>query len=64
MSWFGLAPFKKFPGAFAKPMAPFGAAAVLVMLGVNSMQNSMMQGAEWKNDPRNPYNKGGASAAH
>lgn len=57
MSWFGVAPLKKFPAPVLKPMAPFFAAGVIIAYGVNSAQNAMSQSAEWKNDPRNVYAK-------
>ncbi|KAJ5667067.1 hypothetical protein N7507_002931 [Penicillium longicatenatum] len=45
---------KKFPGALAKPMTPFFAAGLIVLYGVNSLQNALSNTAEFKNDPRNP----------
>ncbi|KAL3477769.1 ATPase, F0 complex, subunit J [Aspergillus californicus] len=45
---------KKFPGPIAKPLAPFFAAGLVILYGVNSAQNAMMNSAEFKNDPRNP----------
>ncbi|KAK2629802.1 hypothetical protein QTJ16_000622 [Diplocarpon rosae] len=38
----------------AKPMAPFYAAGLIILYGVNAAQNAMMNSAEFKNDPRNP----------
>ncbi|PBP15616.1 hypothetical protein BUE80_DR013651 [Diplocarpon rosae] len=45
---------KKFPAPVAKPMAPFYAAGLIILYGVNAVQNAMMDSAEFKNDPRNP----------
>ncbi|KAK3331355.1 ATP synthase subunit J [Apodospora peruviana] len=56
-SWLGLKAPKKFPAPVLRPMAPFYIAGLVIAYGVNSMQNAMMQGDEWKNDPRNPYAK-------
>ncbi|KAF3014221.1 hypothetical protein E8E14_008427 [Neopestalotiopsis sp. 37M] len=54
MSWFGITPLKKFPTPVLKPLAPFFAAGLVILYGVNSAQNAMMKSDEWKNDPRNP----------
>ncbi|GAT19969.1 cell morphogenesis protein Sog2 [Aspergillus luchuensis] len=35
-------------------MAPFFAAGLVILYGVNSFANVMMSTAEFKNDPRNP----------
>ncbi|RHZ68296.1 F1F0 ATP synthase subunit i [Aspergillus thermomutatus] len=62
---------KKFPAPVAKPMAPFFAAAkagvsqsnedfvtgVVILYGVNSLANALMNTEEFKNDPRNPNAK-------
>ncbi|KAL6901583.1 ATPase, F0 complex, subunit J [Trichoderma austrokoningii] len=64
MSWFGVAPFKKFPAPFLKPYWPFFAAGLVIAYGANSAQNAMMASDEWKNDPRSPYAKQGGSKAH
>ncbi|KAJ5888457.1 hypothetical protein N7495_008498 [Penicillium taxi] len=53
---------KKFPGALAKPMTPFFAAGLIVLYGVNSLQNALINTAEFKNDPRNPNAKVGGDA--
>ncbi|KAI2792487.1 hypothetical protein POX_b02525 [Penicillium oxalicum] len=45
----------------AGPMTPFFAAGVIVLYGVNSLQNALSNTAEFKNDPRNPNAKGGNS---
>ncbi|KAJ6092542.1 hypothetical protein N7486_007831 [Penicillium sp. IBT 16267x] len=50
---------KKFPGALAGPMTPFFAAGLIVLYGVNSLQNALSNTAEFKNDPRNPNAKSG-----
>ncbi|KAJ5891152.1 uncharacterized protein N7473_007380 [Penicillium subrubescens] len=52
---------KKFPGALAGPMTPFFAAGLIVLYGVNSLQNALSNTAEFKNDPRNPNAKAGNS---
>ncbi|SPO00221.1 related to ATP synthase chain j, mitochondrial [Cephalotrichum gorgonifer] len=57
MLWFGARAIKKFPSPTLKPLAPFWAAGLIVLYGVNSAQDAMMAGAEWKNDPRNPHAK-------
>ncbi|KAG9244417.1 ATPase, F0 complex, subunit J [Calycina marina] len=57
MSWLG----KKFPAPVARPMAPFFAAGLVILYGVNAAQTAMMNSAEFKNDPRNP-NVGKAAA--
>ncbi|KAI1181642.1 putative mitochondrial F1F0 ATP synthase subunit Atp18 [Nemania serpens] len=71
MIWFGITPLKKFNAPIMKPLAPFFAAALLMLeiltatpgliiaYGINSAQNAMMQSDEWKNDPRNPNAKSG-----
>jgi len=38
-------------------MAPFFAAGLVIMYGVNAAQTAMMAGDEFKNDPRNPNAK-------
>ncbi|EAW23897.1 hypothetical protein KXW98_002195 [Aspergillus fumigatus] len=48
---------KKFPAPVAKPMAPFFAAGVVILYGVNSLANALMNTEEFKNDPRNPNAK-------
>ncbi|PLB45746.1 putative mitochondrial F1F0 ATP synthase subunit Atp18 [Aspergillus steynii IBT 23096] len=48
---------KKFPTPVAKPMAPFFAAGAVILYGINSAANAMMNTAEFKNDPRNPNAK-------
>ncbi|PMD15109.1 hypothetical protein NA56DRAFT_582568 [Hyaloscypha hepaticicola] len=53
MSWLG----KKFPAPVARPMAPFYIAGVVILYGVNSFANMMMNSDEFKNDPRNPNAK-------
>ncbi|KAL8413405.1 hypothetical protein RB594_004873 [Gaeumannomyces avenae] len=53
MSFLGVALPKKFPTPVLKPMAPFFAAGLVIAYGINSAQNAMMKGDEWKNDPRN-----------
>ncbi|KAM7197942.1 ATP synthase j chain domain containing protein [Naviculisporaceae sp. PSN 640] len=53
-TWLGLKAPKKFPAPVLRPMAPFYAAGLLVMLGVNSLQNSLMDSPEFRNDPRHP----------
>ncbi|KAL4799761.1 ATPase, F0 complex, subunit J [Aspergillus venezuelensis] len=50
---------KKFPTPVAGPMAPFFAAGLVILYGVNSAANAMANSAEFKNDPRNP-NRGAA----
>ncbi|OJJ78639.1 F1F0 ATP synthase subunit i [Aspergillus glaucus CBS 516.65] len=45
---------KKFPAPIAKPMAPFFAAGVVILYGINSLANTLSQTDEFKNDPRNP----------
>ncbi|KAH6647105.1 ATP synthase subunit J [Truncatella angustata] len=62
MSWFGVTPLKKFPAPVLRPMAPFFAAGLVIIYGVNAAQNSMMASDEWKNDPRNP--NAGKKPAH
>ncbi|KAI2032988.1 atp18 subunit J of the mitochondrial F1F0 ATP synthase [Ophidiomyces ophidiicola] len=47
-------PWKRFPAPVARPMAPFLAASLIVLYGVNSLQNAMMNSEEFRNDPRNP----------
>ncbi|KAH9883365.1 putative mitochondrial F1F0 ATP synthase subunit Atp18 [Xylariomycetidae sp. FL2044] len=59
MSWLGVVPLKKFPAPFAKPLAPFFAAGLIVLYGVNSAQEAMMKSDEFKNDPRNPNARAG-----
>ncbi|KAK0387723.1 hypothetical protein NLU13_3968 [Sarocladium strictum] len=61
MSWFGVAPLKKFNAPFFKPYWPFFAAGLVIAYGANSAQNAMSNSAEFKNDPRNPNAK---SIAH
>ncbi|KAG4417382.1 ATPase, F0 complex, subunit J [Cadophora sp. DSE1049] len=53
---------KKFPAPVARPMAPFYAAGLIILYGINSAQTAMMNSAEFKNDPRNP-NAGKPAAA-
>lgn len=48
---------KKFPAPVAKPMTPFYVAGLVVLYGVNSLANAMMNSEEFKNDPRNPNAK-------
>ncbi|OJK03208.1 F1F0 ATP synthase subunit i [Aspergillus aculeatinus CBS 121060] len=48
---------KKFPTPVAGPLGPFFAAGLVVLYGVNSLQNALMNTAEFKNDPRNPNAK-------
>ncbi|KAK1147412.1 atp18 subunit J of the mitochondrial F1F0 ATP synthase [Aspergillus melleus] len=48
---------KKFPAPVARPMAPFFAAGAVILYGINSAANAMMNTAEFKNDPRNPNAK-------
>ncbi|KAH8423334.1 F1F0 ATP synthase subunit i [Aspergillus melleus] len=48
---------KKFPTPVARPMAPFFAAGAVILYGINSAANAMMNTAEFKNDPRNPNAK-------
>ncbi|OOF95953.1 F1F0 ATP synthase subunit i [Aspergillus ibericus CBS 121593] len=48
---------KKFPTPVAKPLGPFFAAGVVILYGVNSFANVLMNTAEFKNDPRNPNAK-------
>ncbi|KAJ5294113.1 hypothetical protein PENANT_c009G03120 [Penicillium antarcticum] len=55
---------KKFPGAMAKPLTPFFAAGLIVLYGVNSLQNALSNTAEFKNDPRNPNAKPAGKADH
>ncbi|KAI0125383.1 putative mitochondrial F1F0 ATP synthase subunit Atp18 [Xylariales sp. AK1849] len=57
MSWFGITPLKKFPAPVLKPLAPFFVAGAVIIYGVNSLQNTMMNSDEWKNDARNPNAK-------
>ncbi|KAL4936024.1 hypothetical protein BDV06DRAFT_205826 [Aspergillus oleicola] len=45
---------KKFPTPVAGPMAPFFAAGLVILYGINSAANAMANTAEYKNDPRNP----------
>ncbi|TVY35233.1 ATP synthase subunit J, mitochondrial [Lachnellula occidentalis] len=45
---------KKFNAPFAKPMAPFFFAGLIMMYGINSFGNTLMNTDEFKNDPRNP----------
>ncbi|CZT04823.1 probable mitochondrial F1F0 ATP synthase subunit Atp18 [Rhynchosporium agropyri] len=45
---------KKFNAPVLRPMAPFFAAGLVILYGVNAAQNAMMNSAEFKNDPRNP----------
>ncbi|KAB8261173.1 ATPase, F0 complex, subunit J [Aspergillus pseudonomiae] len=45
---------KKFPTPIAKPLGPFFAAGVVILYGVNSFGNLLMNTEEFKNDPRNP----------
>ncbi|KAH6629978.1 ATP synthase j chain-domain-containing protein [Chaetomium sp. MPI-SDFR-AT-0129] len=59
MSWFGVVPLKKFPAPVLRPMAPFLAAAAVIAYGVNAAQNAMMNGEEFRNDPRNPNRRAG-----
>lgn len=59
MSWLGIAPLKKFPAPFLKPMAPFFAAGLIIAYGVNSLQGALMETDEWKNDARNPKVRAG-----
>ncbi|KAI1080611.1 putative mitochondrial F1F0 ATP synthase subunit Atp18 [Whalleya microplaca] len=60
--WFGATPIKTFKTPVFKPMAPFFAAGLIVLYGVNSAQNALMQSDEWKNDPRNPSVKAAAAS--
>ncbi|KAI1506020.1 putative mitochondrial F1F0 ATP synthase subunit Atp18 [Biscogniauxia marginata] len=55
--WLGATPIKTFPTPVLKPMAPFFAAGLIVLYGVNSVQNAMMKSEQWKNDPRNTLTK-------
>ncbi|KAJ5551123.1 hypothetical protein N7461_005821 [Penicillium sp. DV-2018c] len=55
---------KKFPGALSKPLTPFFAAGLIVLYGVNSLQNALSNTAEYKNDPRNPNAQAPGKAAH
>ncbi|KAJ5410703.1 uncharacterized protein N7487_005062 [Penicillium crustosum] len=55
---------KKFPGALSKPMAPFFAAGLIVLYGVNSLQNALSNTAQYQNDPRNPNAKPAGKADH
>ncbi|OJD33944.1 mitochondrial f1f0 atp synthase subunit atp18 [Diplodia corticola] len=50
---------KKWPTPIAKPMAPFYAAGLVILYGVNSAASAMRNSDEYKNDPRN-----GVKAAH
>ncbi|KAF2090108.1 putative mitochondrial F1F0 ATP synthase subunit Atp18 [Saccharata proteae CBS 121410] len=54
----------KFPAPVARPMAPFYAAGLVILYGVNSFANAMYNSAEFKDDPRNPLKKTGADAGH
>lgn len=53
---------KKFPAPVAKPVTPFFVAGLVVLYGVNSLATAMMNGEEFKNDPRNPNAKTGKAA--
>ncbi|KAF2146373.1 uncharacterized protein K452DRAFT_283645 [Aplosporella prunicola CBS 121167] len=44
---------KKWPTPVARPMAPFYAAGLIILYGVNSLSNTIKSTDEWKNDPRN-----------
>ncbi|KAI1097521.1 putative mitochondrial F1F0 ATP synthase subunit Atp18 [Jackrogersella minutella] len=57
--WLGATPIKKFPTPILEPLGPFFAAGLIVLYGVNSLQNAMMKSDEWKDDPRNPNAKKG-----
>ncbi|PWY91010.1 putative mitochondrial F1F0 ATP synthase subunit Atp18 [Aspergillus heteromorphus CBS 117.55] len=54
---------KKFPTPVAGPVGPFFAAgmhplsSLIVLYGVNSFANVLMNTEEFKNDPRNPNAK-------
>ncbi|KAF6233648.1 hypothetical protein HO173_008205 [Letharia columbiana] len=48
---------KKFNGLFARPMAPFFIAGLIMMYGINSAANALAQSEQFKNDPRNPNSK-------
>ncbi|KAF4548593.1 ATP synthase subunit J [Elsinoe fawcettii] len=49
---------KKFPTPIARPLWPFFTAGAIILYGVNSAQNAMMNTDEWRNDPRNPAASG------
>ncbi|ETS73976.1 hypothetical protein PFICI_13842 [Pestalotiopsis fici W106-1] len=53
MSWFGVTPLKKFPTPVLKPLAPFFAAGLVILYGVNSAQNAMMKSMNCSVAPRN-----------
>ncbi|KAL1975524.1 hypothetical protein VTN31DRAFT_3916 [Thermomyces dupontii] len=55
---------KKFPAPVAKPMTPFFVAGLVILYGVNSFANAMMNSEEFKNDPRNPYAKNRKPESH
>jgi len=51
----GLFGMRAYPTPILRPLWPFFTAGVMVFFGVNSLQNSMLASAEFKNDPKNPY---------
>ncbi|KAI1004298.1 hypothetical protein K3495_g3911 [Podosphaera aphanis] len=48
---------KSYPAPVVRPMVPFYAAGLVVLYGMNSLANAMMNSDEFKNDPRNPNAK-------
>lgn len=44
---------KKWPTPVARPMAPFYAAGLVILYGINSFATTMRNTDEFKNDPRN-----------
>ncbi|PGH13458.1 hypothetical protein AJ80_06327 [Polytolypa hystricis UAMH7299] len=55
---------RRWPAPLAKPMAPFFVAGLVMLYGVNSFANVLMNTDEFKNDPRNPNVKGKKPEAH
>ncbi|EAS36488.3 F-type H+-transporting ATPase subunit J [Coccidioides immitis RS] len=57
-------PWKKYPVPIARPLAPFIAASFVILYGVNSLQNAMVNSEEFRNDPRNPNRRVSAAEKH
>lgn len=55
---------RKWPVPVAQPMAPFYAAGVVILYGINSFANKLASTDEYKNDPRNPALKSAPSGGH
>ncbi|OCK78319.1 hypothetical protein K432DRAFT_332235 [Lepidopterella palustris CBS 459.81] len=55
---------KKFNAPIAKPMAPFYAAGLVIMYGINNFATVLANTDEYKNDPRNPALKSAGVDKH